>query len=107
MTNIEPKAAQVNGRDVYEVANQLGSYVGPDTDERLAQFLIRESEAAAYLADEIVRLRSVLAHPELEALEAAFRAGFDAGYANGKFDDTTEDDAWQNFLANSDKGFEP
>jgi hypothetical protein len=50
--------AELNGRDIYECANQLGGYVGPDTEDRLAQFLMRESQAAADLADEIVRLRA-------------------------------------------------
>lgn len=44
-------------RDLYEVANQLGGYVGPNTEKRLASFLIRESEEASLLADEIVKLR--------------------------------------------------
>lgn len=50
--------AQGSGRDLYEVANQLGGYVGPNTPKHLADFLIRESFEAAHLADEIVRLRS-------------------------------------------------
>ena len=44
-------------RDIYEVSNQLGGYVGPGTEERLAKFLIRESKEAAKLADEIERLQ--------------------------------------------------
>lgn len=47
-------------RDIYEVSNQLGGYVGPGTEERLAKFLIRESNEAAKLADEIVRLQREL-----------------------------------------------
>jgi hypothetical protein len=50
-----------SARDLYEVANQLGGYVGPDTPKRLADFLIRESTEAAHLADEIVRLRREIA----------------------------------------------
>lgn len=49
------------GRDIYECANQLAGYVGPDTSEKLVQFLLRESAAASALADEIVRLRTALA----------------------------------------------
>jgi len=48
----------MNKRDVYEVSNQLGGYVGPNTDKRLAAFLIREAGEACKLADEIIRLRS-------------------------------------------------
>lgn len=55
------EAIRVKGRDIYECANQLEGYVGPDTDERLAQFLMREGQAAADLADEIVRLTAATA----------------------------------------------
>jgi hypothetical protein len=48
---------QGSDRNIYEVANQIGGYVGPDTDKKLATFLIREGKEAALLADEIVRLR--------------------------------------------------
>lgn len=62
--DLTPDAAMLpvtgSDRDIYEVANQLGGYVGPDTDERLAQFLIRESDEAALLANELVRLRVLL-----------------------------------------------
>jgi hypothetical protein len=51
----EPTSSE---RDIYEVANQLAGYVGPDTEDRLAAFLMRESAAAAALADEVVRLRN-------------------------------------------------
>lgn len=51
-------------RDLYEVANQLEGYVGPDTPEPLAQFLLREGREAAKLADEIVRLRAARSAPE-------------------------------------------
>jgi hypothetical protein len=44
-------------RDIYEVANQLGGYVDPSTDKKLAKFLLRESAEAAKLADEIISLR--------------------------------------------------
>jgi hypothetical protein len=50
--------AGMSERDIYECANQLGGYVGPDTEDSLAVFLIRESNEAAKLADEIVRLRA-------------------------------------------------
>ena len=51
---------RVKGRDIYEVANQLGGYVGPGTEKRLADFLMREALAASDLADEIVRLNDVI-----------------------------------------------
>ena len=47
-------------RDIYEVANQLEGYVGPDTPELLANFLMREGQFASDLADEIVRLRACI-----------------------------------------------
>lgn len=53
-------AAGVAERDIYEVANQLQGYVGPDTPKPLADFLMREGEEAAKLAEEIERLRSAL-----------------------------------------------
>lgn len=68
MTRPSRENASLNGRDIYECANQLGGYVGPDTTHGLAVFLGRESEAACDLADEIVRLRSELAKAR-EALE--------------------------------------
>lgn len=69
---------RVNGRDIYEVANQLGGYVGPDTEKRLADFLIREATAASDLADEIVRLTAALAEARDKALEEAAKvAEFD------------------------------
>lgn len=46
-----------SGRDIFEVANQLGGYVDPGTEKSLAKFLMKESEAANELAEEIVRLR--------------------------------------------------
>lgn len=56
----EARAERLKGRDIYDVANQLGGWVGPDTEKDLADWLLRESEAAADLADEIVRLRLAL-----------------------------------------------
>lgn len=50
-----------SGRDIWEVANQLEGYVGPNTPDDLARFLIREGKAAAELAEEIRRLRAALA----------------------------------------------
>ncbi|KAB2699398.1 hypothetical protein F9K79_09910 [Ochrobactrum sp. Kaboul] len=50
-------------RDIWEVANQLAGYVGPNTDERLAQFLIREAEAATKLAERIVELENTRPAP--------------------------------------------
>lgn len=58
-------------RDVYEVANQLGGYVGPNTDERLAIFLLRESDEAAKLADKIEGLQADLD----SAIEFAYNRG--------------------------------
>jgi hypothetical protein len=51
---------RVNGRDIYEVANQLAGYVDEGTPEKLASFLLREGKAAADLADEIVRLTAAI-----------------------------------------------
>ncbi len=53
-------------RDIFEVANQLGGYVDPGTEKRLARFLIREAEEASKLAYEIVRLREGLSPPQLD-----------------------------------------
>jgi hypothetical protein len=50
----------LNGREIYECANQLEGYVDKGTPERLAAFLMREGKAANDLADEIVRLRAAL-----------------------------------------------
>ena len=66
-------------RDIYEVANQLGGYVGPDTPERLKRFLLKEEKAAAALADEITSLRSELANARNAALEEAAEILDDAG----------------------------
>lgn len=52
---MEEKDDILKGRDIFECANQLGGYVGPDTPEGLAKFLLRESDAAAALAEIIVR----------------------------------------------------
>lgn len=51
---------EVKGRCIWECANQLGGYVDERTDEKLLKFLIRESDAANDLAEEIVRLHSEL-----------------------------------------------
>lgn len=56
--------AELIERDIFEVANQLEGYVGPDTPEPLANFLLCEGKAAAALADEIVRLRAALSLAE-------------------------------------------
>ncbi|WCA57817.1 hypothetical protein G6M16_008935 [Agrobacterium tumefaciens] len=61
-------------RDIYEVANQLGGFVGPSTDKLLAKFLIREAEEAAELANEIVRLRQLLSEAEKREREARAKA---------------------------------
>lgn len=62
--------AEVVGRDIFECANQLGGYVGPNTDDELARFLLRESNAAADLAYEIVRLRGALQAMQARAEKA-------------------------------------
>lgn len=63
------EAVPGSSRDIYEVANQLGGYVDPSTPVRLGKFLIREADEAAKLADEVVRLRKLLADPvELKPL---------------------------------------
>jgi hypothetical protein len=41
-------------REVWEVANQLGGYIGPDTPDDLVAFLSRESDAAADLAQRVL-----------------------------------------------------
>jgi hypothetical protein len=69
-----PDGMEVNGRDIYECANQLMGYVGPDTEDGLAQFLMREGKAAADLADELVQAQSAL---------AAMRAERDEAWNNG------------------------
>ncbi len=48
-------------RDIYEVANQLGGYVDVSTPKDLADFLLRESDEAAVLAE---RLEAAEAHVE-------------------------------------------
>lgn len=64
-------------------------------ESRLSQ--IRRAETADLSLAECQR--------EKEGLrETAFRSGFDAGYANGKFDDTTEDEAWALFDALNSEG---
>jgi hypothetical protein len=69
----------INGREIYECANQLEGYVDEGTPDRLAAFLMREGKAANDLADEIVRLRAKLEAAEARAarLESA-RPKFDA-----------------------------
>jgi len=60
------KADDLVERDIYECANQLEGYVGPNTEDHLAQFLLREGKAAAHLAGEIVRLRARIIAVEAE-----------------------------------------
>lgn len=61
---------RINGRDIYEVANQLEGYVDTGTPDRLAQFLLREGKAACDLADEIVRLQAEVERLEIELVAA-------------------------------------
>lgn len=51
-------AEMPGGRSIWEVANQLGGYIGPSTPDDLVAFLSRESDAAAALAERIVSLES-------------------------------------------------
>ena len=55
-----PAQKTMDERDIFEVANQLEGYIGPSTDSALANFLRREGNEAAKLADEIVALRTAL-----------------------------------------------
>lgn len=55
----EERYPHINGREIYECANQLQGYVGPSTPEHLAKFLLREADAACDLANEIMRLRAL------------------------------------------------
>lgn len=75
MTTQDKAVALVDARDIYEVSNQLAGHVGPDTDEKLAAWLLREGKEAAKLADEIVRLRAGLSanRAEIERLTKAER----------------------------------
>jgi hypothetical protein len=58
-------------RDIYEVANQLEGYVGPDTDPDLAAFLLKEGKAAAALADKITAQAAAIERLVAERDEAA------------------------------------
>lgn len=86
------KEMLLNGRDIYEVANQLGGYVGPTTEGRLAEFLIREANASCELADEIVRLRQQLADERNKALEDA------ASYINRIAHEGLHASMWRNMF---------
>jgi hypothetical protein len=68
-TRLSPPGKKVAGEigDLYECANQLEGYVGPNTPAELAAFLLREGKAAATLADEVVRLRAALSAARLPA----------------------------------------
>lgn len=84
MTIPEHIREEAEARDIYEVANQLGGYVDRTTEPRLAAFLLREADAAAKLADEIVQLRAALIATEQRGMERAAegaREAFDAGYS--------------------------
>lgn len=74
----------INGREVYECANQLEGYVDSGTPERLAQFLLREGKAAADLADRIVALEAWKAEA-MEVLRPFADAAF-PGDGNGVFE---------------------
>lgn len=67
------RAVPGSSRDIYELANQLGGWVSPATEDHLAKFLLREAEEASLLADELVRLRRALdaAQAGIEANSAA------------------------------------
>lgn len=51
--------ARLNGVDVYEVANQLGGFIGPNTETFLKEFLSRNEKLANDLAEEVIRLRAL------------------------------------------------
>lgn len=63
-----------SGRDIWELANQLGGYPGPGTDPKLASFLFREAKAAEEMANEIIRLRIELVEANKRAETAYQRA---------------------------------
>lgn len=69
-----PASDDLVERDIYEVANQLASYVGPDTPPELAAFLVREGKQAAKLAATIASLRA-----EVEPLGMLAEGGFEPG----------------------------
>lgn len=60
--------SELKHRDIWEVANQLVGYVGPDTEARLANFLLREGKEAAKLAERIVALENTRAAPDVPEL---------------------------------------
>lgn len=67
-------------RDIWEVSNQLMGYVSTHTDKDLAEFLIREGNAAADLAYEIVKLRAALAwYADPSKYKAPFAVNHDRG----------------------------
>lgn len=81
-------------RSIWEVANQLGGWVGPDTEKGLADFLIRESDEAAKLAatittqaQEIERLKGALgeiaSEPTVSELCAEFGQDYEGDWQDG------------------------
>ena len=60
-------------REVWEVSNQLGGYIGPNTPDDLVAFLSRESDAAADLAQRVID-----AEARALAAEAALAAAVEA-----------------------------
>lgn len=68
-----PDGLEVEGRGIYDCANQLMGYVGPDTEPNLAQFLIREGKSATALADALVQAQSLIAELRGEMDEARRR----------------------------------
>lgn len=70
-------------RDIWEVSNQLMGYVSTHTDKDLAEFLIREGNAAADLAYEIVKLRAAL---KWYADPSKYKAPFTGGMGELYFD---------------------
>lgn len=62
---VSPLDAKAKERDIWECANQLAGYVGPDTPDRLANFLLREADAAEALARTITAQAERIAEQDL------------------------------------------
>lgn len=81
-SQVEEEQMSEQERDIWEVANQLGGYVDPSTDERLARFLIREANEAEKLAHRIQKLER-----ENAELREALRPFSDMSVAYEREDD--------------------
>jgi hypothetical protein len=86
----------INGRDVYEVANQLDGHVDESTPVYLAQWLHREAKASADLADVVCSLFKLVKEtlPVLEnvrdELDGYEHHASGESYNNIKLNDTIE-----------------